>query len=129
MKNSRPVIAFVFAPLLILHALFLAGCPTTARTPQATMFAAIQAAGAGIDSFRADYESAYRAGDLDSAGLLKLDNAYNQANDAIIAATRALDAGTLASTGDIDHAVEALLKLIVDLVPARYRVNSSKWNL
>lgn len=129
MKPTRFPILLVFLPLLVTS-LFFSACNNVPRTPQAKMFSTLQAAAAGIDSFRTDYEAAYRAGDLDQAGLEKLDKAFNTANEAIITAARALDAGMLATTpGNVEAAAQELLKLVLQLVPPKYRANSSKWKV
>jgi hypothetical protein len=126
----RSILSTLCALSVLCGALLNTGCLGPARTPQAKVFATLQAAAVGIDSFRADYEAAWRAGDLAQEDFRKLDEAYNAANEAIITAAQALDAGLLATTpGHVEEAAQALLDLVLRLVPPQHRANSTKWRI
>jgi hypothetical protein len=94
-------------------------CQSIERTPQATMFATLKAAGVAIDSFRASYEDAFSLGKIDAAQRAKLDAQYNKANDAIAAAFRAGAAGASTTPPDVDTAVRAFVALVTTLVPPK----------
>jgi len=111
----------VWTPIYVSFALALTGCQTTA-TPQATMFATLQASAAGIDSFRASYETAFAAGQIDAAKRTQLDAQYNKANDTIIVAARAARDGMALSTpAEVDAAVRSFVALVTTLVPPKPR--------
>lgn len=133
MTTNRPFPILILALICVALAPAIAslpGCANVERTPQATAFSTLKAAAAGIDSFRADYEAAWRAGNLSQEDFTKLDLAYNAANMAIIEAAEALDAGMEAAvTGDVTRLSKELFDLVKTLVPSRYHVNSQRWEL
>lgn len=107
---------------LVLASLLMGAMCATTSTPQAAMFTTLQASAAGIDSFRASYENAFSLGQIDAAKRSQLDTQYNKANDAILAAARALRDGMATSTPtEVDAAVRSFIDLVVLLVPPKPR--------
>lgn len=105
---------------VLLAPLFMASQCATRTTPQATMFATLQSAAAGIDSYRTSYEAAFNAGQITLAQKQECDRRFNRANEAIIAATRALRDGQQADTPEeVDRFVRSLAELVTTLVPPK----------
>lgn len=110
-----PFVLALFAPL------FMASQCTSPST-STTTFRTLQAAAAGIDSFRASYEAAAVSGQISAAQKAKCDTQFNVANEAIIATARAARDGMNATTTEeVNQAVASFIGLVTTLVPPKPR--------
>lgn len=123
MRHLRCSYLVLVAVIAVGQFLFgLTGCQTTGSGP-AKVFATLKAAAAGIDSYRASYESAFTAGAITATQKSEADRRYNRANDAIIAAAKVARDGLNATTpAEVDQAVASFVELIALLVPPRSSV-------
>jgi len=112
----KTLVSFMVLTLMI----GFAGCETVPQTPQARMFATLQASAAGIESYRTSYETAYSAGKITLDQKKECDRRFNKANDAIIEAAEALRAGMSANTPEnVDLFVRELVELVITIVPPK----------
>src|SRR3990172_12438191 len=91
MKQMKQLVVFMFV-------LMLSACENVPSTPQAFAFDSLRAAGAAIDSYRRDVESAKIQGSVNEAQWTSFAVKYNKVNDAIIQAAEVVKMSIVLTT-------------------------------